>query len=74
MEKEIFTTRAHSKASISKAKCEKNNFLRISPFKFSSLCYQIFAADDGSLDQYINTCEKHGQPTRRLDGLYIFSS
>ena len=44
-------------------------YLEIS--KCSSLFHQIFAADDGSLDQYINTCEKHGQPTRRLDGLYI---
>jgi len=29
---------------------------------------ELFATDDGSLDQYVNTCDKHGQPTRRHDG------
>jgi len=29
---------------------------------------EAFATDDGSFDQYLNTCDKHGQPTRRLDG------
>jgi len=29
---------------------------------------ELFATDDGSLDQYVNTCDKQGQPTRRHDG------
>jgi len=29
---------------------------------------ELFAQDDASLDQYVNTCDKHGQPTRRHDG------
>ena len=45
--------------------------MRVVPSKFLCLCYQAFATDDGSFDQYLKTCDKHGQPTRRLDGLYI---
>merc|ERR1712223_1411210 len=29
---------------------------------------ELFATDDASLDQYLNTSDKHGQPTRRHDG------
>ena len=32
----------------------------------------MFGQIDGSLDQYINTCDVQGQPTRRRDGLYNF--
>merc|ERR1711962_13995 len=29
---------------------------------------ELFAPDDASLEQYVNTCDKQGQPTRRHDG------
>ena len=32
--------------------------------------FQLFAPDDASLEQYVNTCDKQGQPTRRHDGSY----
>merc|ERR1712012_936634 len=28
---------------------------------------ELFAPDDASLEQYVNTCDKQGQPTRRHD-------
>merc|ERR1712062_662898 len=30
---------------------------------------ELFAPDDASLEQYVNTCDKQGQPTRRHDGI-----
>ena len=33
--------------------------------------FQLFVTEDLSLDQYVNTCQLYGQPTRRHDGEYL---
>ena len=35
-----------------------------------NISIQLFRTTDVSLDQYINSCEKHGQAMRHLDGSY----
>ena len=42
--------------------------LKWSHIEIQLIIFQLFAADDATLDQYVNTCDKHGQPTRRHDG------
>ena len=33
--------------------------------------FQLFVTEDLSFDQYVNTCQLYGQPTRRDDGEYL---
>ena len=33
--------------------------------------FQLFVTEDLSFDQYVNTCQLYGQPTRRHDGEYL---
>ena len=65
--------------STARQKGRDSTFHRILTARYKTLWHgslskhldQAFATDDGSFDQYLATCDKHGQPTRRLDGLYI---